>query len=236
MGPVMSPEPPLAEQVESPIADRLGHLDPVSVTTPVTGVGPAVKRGLDVVVSVTALILLVPVMLLIAAAIRLDSRGPVIYRQARVGRDGVFEILKFRTMEDGADELRDSLRHLNENDGVLFKSSRDPRVTRVGRVLRPVFLDEIPQLLQVATGRMSLIGPRAMPPTMNAAIDQPFRDRRLVVRPGITGAWQVDGTERRRSIQEMARMDDEYIRTWSLGRDLIILLKTLPYVLSRRGI
>ena len=198
---------------------------------------PAItKRALDLVVSVIALTLLAPLLALIAIVIKLDSPGPVIYRQARVGRGGVFEMLKFRTMSDGADELRETLHHLNENDGILFKSRRDPRITRVGRLLRPAFLDELPQLFQVATGRMSLVGPRAMPPTMNAQIDQAYRERRLVVRPGITGEWQVDRTERRRSIQDMARMDVEYIRDWSLVGDLKILLKTVPYVATRHGV
>lgn len=195
------------------------------------------KRGTDILLSSLALIILAPVLPLIALAIKIDSRGPVIFRQPRVGRGGrVFEMLKFRTMEDGADNRRSELHHLNENDGILFKSSVDPRVTRVGRLLRPLSLDELPQLWQVLTGTMSLVGPRAMPPQMDDQIDQTFRAPRLTVRPGITGPWQIDRTGRRRSIQEMARMDDDYVRTWSPAGDLGILLRTAPYVLGRRGV
>lgn len=219
-----------------PAATRLDPGEPVPEASRIGALSTAIKRALDLILSLIGLILLAPVMLVIAIAIKLDSPGPVIYRQPRVGRRGVFEMLKFRTMEDGADGMREALRHLNENDGILFKSTRDPRVTRIGRLLRPGFLDELPQLFQVLIGQMSLVGPRAMPPQMNAAIDQPFRERRLVVRPGITGCWQIDGTERRRSIQEMARMDAEYVTSWSLREDLRILLKTAPYVLTRRGI
>jgi lipopolysaccharide/colanic/teichoic acid biosynthesis glycosyltransferase len=194
------------------------------------------KRGLDLLVASLVLLIGTPFLLLVAIAIKLDSSGPILFRQTRVGRGGrPFSMLKLRTMHEGADERRTELSHLNENDGVLFKIRRDPRVTRVGKLLRPLSFDELPQLIHVLTGTMTLVGPRPMPPEMDALIDGPAR-RRLLTRPGITGVWQLDETWRRRSLEEMAKMDLEYVDSWTLRGDLKLLARTLLHIRRRRGI
>jgi exopolysaccharide biosynthesis polyprenyl glycosylphosphotransferase len=194
----------------------------------------ALKRTLDLVVAGVALVVTLPVLAVVLVAIRLDSRGPVLFRQVRVGRDGrEFTVLKLRTMVADAHRQRDELAHLNEADGPLFKIRDDPRITRVGRVLRTWSLDELPQLVNVLRGDMSLVGPR---PALPEEVEKytPWQMRRLRVRPGITGVWQVSG----RSdvpFDEAVRMDLFYIENWSLGTDLFLLGKTLLAVLGRQG-
>jgi exopolysaccharide biosynthesis polyprenyl glycosylphosphotransferase len=193
-----------------------------------------IKRAIDLVVSATALIALSPVLAVVAAAIKLDSRGPVLFRQVRAGRRGEpFEMLKFRSMIDGADELKDELRHLNEAEGI-FKIANDPRITRVGRVLRRVHLDEVPQLINVLRGDMSLVGPRPLPLDEDNAIRGWYRDR-LEVPPGITGYWQVLGSSRI-PLEEMVKLDYLYIANWSVWSDIKLMLRTLPVVVNRRGL
>jgi lipopolysaccharide/colanic/teichoic acid biosynthesis glycosyltransferase len=193
-----------------------------------------IKRGIDVVVSGAALVLLSPLLAAIAVAIRLDSRGPVLFRQSRAGRRGEpFEMLKFRSMVDGADGLKDELRHLNEADGI-FKIANDPRITRVGRVLRRGHLDELPQLINVLRGDMSLVGPRPLPLDEDQAIRGWYRDR-LEVPPGITGYWQVLGSSRI-PLEEMMKLDYLYIANWSIWGDLKLMLRTVPVVVNRRGL
>lgn len=196
-------------------------------------VGRVGKRALDLVGGLFALVVFGPLMVLAALAIRLDSRGPVFFRQTRVGRDGVpFRMWKFRTMLDGADGLKPSLLALNEADG-LFKIAADPRVTRVGRWLRVSSLDELPQLLHVVRGEMSLVGPRPLVPADDALVIGAAR-RRLKLTPGMTGSWQILGSARV-SLSEMTDLDCSYVDGWSLLMDLKILLRTVPYVLARRG-
>src|SRR5581483_6303096 len=193
-----------------------------------------VKRGLDILLSSALLLLFALPAALLALAIKLDSPGPIIYRQRRVGRGGVpFEAYKFRSMREGADRELEQLRALNEADGPLFKMRRDPRVTRVGRLLRRASLDELPQLLNVLQGQMSLVGPR---PPIPAEVEQyePWHMKRLEVSPGLTGLWQVSGRSDL-SFDEMVLLDIYYIETWSLGLDLRILFRTLPAVLFARG-
>jgi exopolysaccharide biosynthesis polyprenyl glycosylphosphotransferase len=193
-----------------------------------------IKRGIDLVASAAALILLAPVLAVTAVAIKLDSRGPILFRQVRAGRRGEpFEMLKFRSMVDGADGLKDELRHLNEAEGI-FKIANDPRITRVGRVLRRVHLDEVPQLINVLRGEMSLVGPRPLPLDEDNAIRGWYRDR-LEVPPGITGYWQVLGSSRI-PLEEMVKLDYLYIANWSVWGDLKLMLRTLPVVLNRRGL
>lgn len=194
----------------------------------------AVKRILDRVVAVTALVLLCPLLLGLAVAIRLDSSGPAFFRQTRVGRnDRRFTIWKLRTMSCDAEQVRDRLAHLNEASGLLFKMQQDPRVTRLGRWLRRTSLDELPQLINVALGQMSLVGPR---PALPAEVDQypPDVRHRLVVEPGITGLWQVSG---RSDLpwHEAIRLDQEYVDNWSFLLDLRILLRTARAVVRARG-
>lgn len=192
-----------------------------------------IKRALDLVVSATALILLAPLFALIAIAIKLDSRGSVLFRQVRAGRRGQpFEMLKFRSMIDGADRLKDQLRHLNEAEGV-FKIAKDPRITGVGRLIRRVHLDELPQLINVLKGEMSLVGPRPLPLDEDNAIRGWYRDR-LEVAPGISGYWQVLGSSRI-PLEEMVKLDYLYIANWSVWGDLKLMLRTVAVVFQRRG-
>jgi exopolysaccharide biosynthesis polyprenyl glycosylphosphotransferase len=192
-----------------------------------------IKRGIDLILSAAALVLLAPLLAVIAVAIKLDSHGPVLFRQVRAGRRGEpFQMLKFRSMINGADELKDQLRHLNEADGV-FKIANDPRITRVGRLLRRAHLDELPQLINVLRGDMSLVGPRPLPLDEDDAIRGWYRDR-LEVPPGITGYWQVLGSSRI-PLEEMVKLDYLYIANWSVWGDLKLMLRTVPVVVKRRG-
>jgi lipopolysaccharide/colanic/teichoic acid biosynthesis glycosyltransferase len=183
---------------------------------------------------VPALVLLAPFLSLMAIAIKLDSPGPVFFRQPRRGRqDHEFRIYKFRTMRSDAESLRDGLVTLNESDGPLFKIRDDPRVTRVGRFLRRWSMDEVPQLLNVVRGEMSLVGPRPFVVYEDDMIDGWAR-RRLDLTPGITGVWQVLG---RNDIgyDEMVKLDYLYVTNWSLWWDIKLVLQTIPIVFGRRG-
>ena len=191
------------------------------------------KRAFDAIGAALILAAASPLAIVIALLVRLDSRGPVIYRQTRIGRDGQpFTMWKFRTMVDGADALKPSLRALNEADG-LFKIADDPRITRVGKWLRRFSLDELPQLVNVLRGEMSLVGPRPLVQDDDAQITGLDR-RRLYLTPGMTGPWQILGSARV-PLPEMLKLDYLYIAGWSLWSDLKILLRTVPYVLARRG-
>ena len=221
-------------------ADRLslhpmGRL-PVLYVEPVHRFGwrPVAKRAFDCVGSAALLVVLAPVLGIVALAVRATSRGPVLFHQERVGRDGsLFRIHKFRTMVDDAEDLLIDLRDRNEADGPLFKMRDDPRVTRVGRWLRRTSLDELPQLWNVLRGEMSLVGPRpALPDECVQWTGQLFD--RLRVRPGITGMWQVSGRSDT-SFGDYVRLDLYYVDNWSLLVDLSILVKTVPVVFARRG-
>jgi len=180
------------------------------------------------------LVAVAPLALLTALAIRLDSRGPVLFRQTRVGKDGrYFRMYKFRSMVEGAEEVKDALRHLNDVDG-LFKLEDDPRVTRIGQILRRTSLDELPQLLNVWRGEMSLVGPR--PLVLDEDVKVQGLDRyRLHLKPGMTGNWQILGATRV-PLHEMVGIDYLYVANWSLWTDVKILLRTVPHVLASRGL
>lgn len=194
----------------------------------------AAKRGFDVVVASTILLVTLPVMVLAAIAIKLNSRGPVLFFQTRIGRDGVpFRIVKFRTMVVDAESRKADLAAQNEMDGPLFKIQRDPRVTAVGRVLRKTSIDELPQLVCVLRGTMSVVGPRPALPEECAAWDDELRDR-VRVPPGLTGMWQVSGRSDS-SFEHYRRMDLYYVDNWSLVHDLRICRKTVKMVLTGRG-
>lgn len=194
-----------------------------------------VKRALDLLGALLGLLALAPLMLVIAAAIKLDGRGAVFYRQLRVGRHGRrFHMLKFRTMIPGADAMKDALRAHNEAGAGLFKIAEDPRTTKVGRFLRRSALDELPQLLNILKGEMSLVGPRPLVVDEDERITGHHR-RRLELMPGMTGPWQLLGPARA-SLGEMAAIDYRYIADWSLWTDLKILLRTVPHVFGRRGL
>ncbi len=194
----------------------------------------AFKRAFDLAGAALGLLAISPVLIVIAIAIKLDSRGPVFFRQLRVGRHGQrFHMLKFRTMVDGADAMKDSLRHRNEAKEGLFKIAEDPRVTRVGRLLRKSALDELPQLLNVFKGEMSLVGPRPLVVEEDQRVEGWHR-RRLELMPGMTGPWQILGPSRV-PLKEMVAIDYLYVANWSLWSDVKILLRTVPHVLGRRG-
>lgn len=192
------------------------------------------KRAVDIVATTLLLLLLLPVMVLIAVAIKATSPGPVLFRQERVGLGRqTFRICKFRTMRVGAEELRLDLLEANEADGPLFKLHRDPRVTAIGGWLRRTSLDELPQLLNVLSGRMSLVGPRPFVAEESVHLDG-WASRRFLVRPGITGLWQVCGRSDL-SFEELRRLDYAYAASWSLGLDMRILCQTFGAVLKGRG-
>jgi exopolysaccharide biosynthesis polyprenyl glycosylphosphotransferase len=192
------------------------------------------KWGVDLVCAAVGLVLLAPVFAFLAIAIKLDSPGPVFFRQRRIGRSGrEFTMLKFRTMVRGADRMKADLRHLNEADG-LFKIARDPRITRIGRVLRRLSLDELPQLWNVLRGEMSLVGPRPLVPDEDSRVEGWHR-RRLMVTPGMTGVWQILGSSRV-PLNEMVKLDYLYTANWSLWLDAKILLRTALYIGQRRGL
>jgi exopolysaccharide biosynthesis polyprenyl glycosylphosphotransferase len=196
--------------------------------------GILVKRVLDITVASTALVLGAPVMVAIAIAVRMDSEGKTFYKAQRIGRKGrAFPCYKFRTMVHNADQLKAELEHMNERDGVLFKIANDPRITRVGRVLRKYSLDELPQFYNVLKGDMSLVGPR---PPMAAEVEQYdlAHLRRLDVLPGITGLWQVEARQDP-SFDSYISLDTAYVENWNLMMDLRILARTVGVVLSGTG-
>ncbi|HZA84267.1 MAG TPA: sugar transferase [Actinomycetes bacterium] len=194
----------------------------------------AAKRACDVALSALGLLALLPLFAVVALAVKATSPGPVVFRQERTGLRGrPFTLLKFRTMVAGADQLLEGLRARNEADGPLFKLRQDPRVTRVGAVLRRYSIDELPQLWNVLKGEMSLVGPR--PPLADeVALYEEWQLDRLEVRPGITGLWQVSGRSEL-SFEDYVRLDLFYVENWSVAYDLFILSKTIPLLVSTRG-
>ena len=193
-----------------------------------------VKKAFDLTVSSVVVLVGLPVWLLIAIAIKLDSRGPVLYRDPRVGvGEREFGMLKFRTMVEGAAELQPVLEQRNEAGGALFKIREDPRVTRVGRALRKLSVDELPQVLNVLRGEMSLVGPRPLPLRDYRQLE-PWHRKRYHVLPGITGLWQISGRSSL-TFDDLVRLDFYYIENWSIWLDISILVKTIPAVLAGRG-
>jgi exopolysaccharide biosynthesis polyprenyl glycosylphosphotransferase len=222
---------------------RLHYLDLESLNgIPLIGPGPArmsssafiLKRVIDLSVVIITLPLWSLLFLVIGALIKLDSRGPVLYKQIRVGRNGQeFYIYKFRSMILGADEMKAELEALNEADGPLFKIKDDPRLTRLGRLLRRTSLDELPQVINVLRGEMSLVGPRPGTPE-EVSKYEPWQRARISVRPGMTGLWQVSGRSNL-PFDEMCLLDIFYIENWSLDLDVRILLQTIPNVILGHG-
>jgi exopolysaccharide biosynthesis polyprenyl glycosylphosphotransferase len=194
-----------------------------------------VKRTFDLAYTAVGLLAVAPLMLVAAATIKLDSPGPVFFRQERVGRHGKrFRIFKFRTMVRDAEALKESLREHNEVEGGMFKIAADPRVTRVGRLLRKTALDELPQLLNILKGEMSLVGPRPLVVDEDIRV-QGWHRRRLELTPGMTGPWQILGPARV-PLREMVAIDYLYVANWSLWNDVKILLRTISYVVGCRGL
>ena len=194
-----------------------------------------VKRLIDIVVSAGVLIALSPFLVVVSLLIKLESCGPVFFTQERVGYNKRrFKILKFRTMVVGSDQQQQALELLNEAKGPVFKIRNDPRITRIGKFLRRFSIDELPQLVNVLKGDMSLVGPRPLPIRDVERIELRWHRRRFSIKPGITCLWQVNGRSEI-GFDEWVRMDLEYIDRWSLALDMRILLKTLPAVLQGPG-
>lgn len=196
-------------------------------------VEPPGKRVIDVTLSLLAMPLLLPLLAVIALSVRLDSPGPILFRQQRTGRDGErFGMYKFRTMVQDAEARKASLAHLNILPAPDFKIPNDPRITRVGRILRKTSLDELPQVFNVLRGEMSLVGPR--PTSFAPSTYSPWHTARLEVRPGITGRWQIMGRNES-TFDERLRMDIAYIRNMSIREDLRIIVLTVLSVVNRKG-
>jgi exopolysaccharide biosynthesis polyprenyl glycosylphosphotransferase len=199
-----------------------------------TGWDWAVKRAFDIVVSALVAVLLLPLWLLIALAIRLDSRGPVFYVDRRIGlAEKEFGMLKFRTMLSGAADIQPDLEAANEAGGALFKIRDDPRVTRVGRVIRRLSIDEVPQIVNVLRGEMSLVGPRPLP-LRDYRLLEDWHRARYAVLPGMTGLWQISGRSGL-TFDDLVRLDFAYLENWSIWLDVTIIVKTIPAVVMRRG-
>jgi exopolysaccharide biosynthesis polyprenyl glycosylphosphotransferase len=216
---------------------QVGGLPLLSIGTPtLTTASLAAKRTLDFAGSLALLTVFSPLMLAAAVAIKLESPGPVFFRQPRAGRNGSsFMLIKFRSMYTDAEERKaDRAEMIEAGDGVMFKIRQDPRVTRVGRLLRRFSIDELPQLFNVLIGDMSLVGPRPLIFPEADALEERWHRRRLELRPGLTGPWQVYGRSQN-PFQEMVRFDYQYVAGWSLARDIEILLATVPAVASGRG-
>lgn len=194
----------------------------------------AFKRIIDIVVAATLLLILAPLLLIVALAIKLDSPGPVFYPHDRVGQHGRrFRMLKFRSMHVDAEKAKQGLLSQNDTDLPLFKMKNDPRRTRVGNIIRRFSIDEFPQLINVLQGHMSLVGPRpALPEEAQQYTD--YHAHRVIAVPGMTGLWQVSGRSLLK-FEQMVELDVRYAREWSVWLDLFILLKTIPVILSGKG-
>lgn len=197
-----------------------------------------IKRGLDVLFALALLVILLPILLIVAAAVRLSGPGPILYRQQRLMRGGwEFTLLKFRTMVTGADALVASA-YTDPVTGTLYKArahKRDPRVTGIGRLLRATYLDELPQLINVLRGEMSFVGPRPCQPHEAEAVPREFIVR-FAVPQGLTGPWQTQRHRHPQRFTEQLQIEAAYVDRWSLLRDLAILIRTIPTVLSRTGV
>jgi lipopolysaccharide/colanic/teichoic acid biosynthesis glycosyltransferase len=231
----------MKQTVDARASSRENTIDVVRRDTIDTGTAdresplyPVFKRVFDVAVACGVVVLLLPILPLIAILIKLDTPGPVIFKQDRVGKDGkIFKFYKFRSMVHEAERERGELTDLNEQEGPVFKIRSDPRITSVGRFLRRSSLDEIPQIFNVIRGNMSIVGPR--PPLLSEVSGyQPWHMKRLTVKPGITCLWQISGRSQI-GFDEWMRLDMEYLKTRSIRTDLLIFLKTIPAVIARKG-
>lgn len=214
------------------------HLPPINaddfLVKPLDGFSLAIKRFVDVLLALLGLIVLSPVLAIIALAIKLTSEGPIIYKSKRIGKDQKpFYMYKFRTMIPNAEQLRDELCKKENMNSQLFKLKHDHRITPLGHFLRKYSLDEFPQLLNVIRGEMSLVGPRPYIPQESILFTPPYTVR-FMVTPGITGPWQVGGRSDL-SFQQLCELELTYVQNWNLWNDWLLLLKTIPSVLLKRG-
>lgn len=195
----------------------------------------AIKRAMDIVLSLAAIICLSPVLLLIAILIKLDSKGPVMFEQERIGyKEKRFNMLKFRSMVVDAESQFEKVQALNETNHIMFKSKDDPRITRVGKFLRKSSLDELPQLFNILKGDMSLVGPR--PPIERELVNYEKWHYVKFLRPqGLTGLWQVSGRAEIKDFDDVIHLDYQYNKNWNILTDIKIILKTIPVVLSAKG-
>ena len=223
-------------QIARSYVDELEGVPVVTIQSgPEDGWQLLAKRLIDILASAALLLVLAPIFAVVALLIRLDSPGPVFFTQERIGfNKRRFRLMKFRTMVDGAYKQQPNLEHLNEAKGPVFKIKDDPRITRLGNSLRRFSIDELPQLLNVLKGDMSLVGPRPLPVRDVERIDIISHKRRFSIKPGITCLWQVNGRSNI-GFDDWVRMDLEYIDKWSLGLDILILLKTIPAVFKGPG-
>lgn len=214
---------------------QVAGLPLIHVTTPTLEAGQRVaKRLFDVVFSSILLILAIPLMIAISVIVKISDGGPILFRQERIGIEGQpFKMLKFRSMVTNAEAMKAQIAHQNEGSGVLFKLKKDPRVTPAGKILRKFSLDELPQLLNIVAGSMSLVGPRPPLPDEVANYEHEVR-RRLMVKPGLTGLWQVSGRSNL-SWQDSVRLDLYYVENWSLAGDIVIILRTIRAVFRSTG-
>ena len=225
---VSDPEPPTSEVPVPAMYDALRERLRAQHLT------EFVKRVFDIVAALLGLLLFLPLLPFLVAMVKLESPGPLLFRQTRIGRDGrPFTCYKIRSMVQNAEDLKEQYAHLNEADGAAFKIRQDPRITRVGRFVRRSSLDEFPQLLNVLKGDMSIVGPRPQIPSEVAQYSDEQKVR-LLVKPGITCLWQVSGRNDV-DFEEWMRLDREYVENRTLGLDFWILLRTLPAVIDRRG-
>jgi exopolysaccharide biosynthesis polyprenyl glycosylphosphotransferase len=217
-------------------ADELGGLPILTIRSgPHDDWGLVAKRFIDIVGSIVLLFMLLPLFVLVALLIKLDSPGPVFFAQERIGLNKRrFRMLKFRTMVEDAETQQATLEALNEAGGPVFKIRNDPRMTRLGKVLRRFSIDELPQLINVLKGDMSLVGPRPLPVRDVERIDVASQKRRFSIKPGLTCLWQINGRSDI-GFEEWVRLDLQYIDQWSLGLDMLILLKTIPAVFRGPG-
>lgn len=193
------------------------------------------KRLLDVSASLIGLALISPLLFIIALSIKLDSRGPILFKQKRIGLHGQeFYMYKFRSMRQDSEKILESIKHQNETNSVMFKMFNDPRVTRIGKFLRKFSLDELPQLFNVVRGDMSLVGPRP-PLPREVALYNNWHFIKFGITPGITGVWQVSGRAKITDFNKVIEMDYDYIRNWNIWLDIKLLLKTIPVVIFAKG-
>lgn len=231
-------EPSFSASIRSPQMTTQGLAFHTTALLPTDNLGHKIQQGLkrtiDITGALTGLIVLSPVFFVLALLVKLTSPGPVFYNSLRVGKQyQPFYMLKFRTMQVNADAIRDQLRAEANLEGNLFKLANDPRITPIGKALRAFSLDELPQLVNVLKGDMSLVGPRPLPPDEAHLFEAPYTMRYDVL-PGITGAWQVGGRSQL-DFQQLCQLELGYVRQWNILKDIKILLKTVPAVLLSRG-